>query len=392
MKILMITPYVGSVYGGTSKVFTDLIQGLSDLDVAVDIVTTNANGSGKLEVSLQRWIKQKNYRIQYFPCYHNYDFVISASLINWLLNNIQQYDLVHTNTLFSVLMSLVHWICDRRKIPYVMTPHGMLDPWALSYKAWKKRIYYHWFEKPSLQRASAIHVLNRLEAHHVNALGFEQAVVIPNGVHRQEFEALAAPDEFYHRFPATQGKILILFLGRIDPKKGLDLLAPAFAQVHAQFPQTHLVVAGPDSIGFLPIVQGYFAQAGCLEATTFTGMLEGTLKQAAIAAASVYVAPSYSEGFSMSILEGMASGLPCVLTTGCNFPEAAEVAHIANLTPDAIAQALIQCLHDPAQAQAMGNRARQFVFEHYTWNRAAAKLVQVYEAILNGKSLPEVCN
>jgi glycosyltransferase involved in cell wall biosynthesis len=382
---------MGSIYGGTSKVIKELAQGVGNLGITVDIITTNANASDTLDVPINIWIQEKYYRVQYFSCWHRNDFIVSSSLITWLFNHVVDYDLVHTNTIFAPLVLLTHWVCKLRKIPYIMTPHGMLEPWALSYKAWKKRFYYALFEKPALQQTSAIHVLANSEADSVKSLGFQHTIVVPNGIHRQEFEALPDPEIFYQQFPVTRNKTLILFLGRIDPKKGLDLLAPAFATVQSQFPQTHLVVAGPDSIGFLPTARSYFAQAGCLEAVTFTGMLTGSLKYAALAAASLYVAPSYSEGFSMSVLEGLASGVPCVITTGCNFPEAAaaKAAHVVNIDADAIADALIECLSNPQKAKAMGNRARDLIFQKYTWDRAAERLIQVYTAIINRKPLPK---
>lgn len=392
MKILIVIPYLGSLYGGTSKIVKEIAEGLGCLGVSVDIITTNANGSSKLNVPINVWNTKKNYRVKYFDCWYQRDFIISSSLINWLFNHIAYYDLVHTNTVFSTLISLTHWVCKFQNIPYLMAPHGMLEPWALSYKAWKKRPYYALFERPVFQNASAIHVTSSTEASNVKSLNLKPPLAfVPNGVHRQEFELLPDLELFYQRFPTTRNKTLILFLGRIDPKKGLDLLAPAFAAVHTQFPQTHLVVAGPDNTGFLDTAQNYFTQADCLDAVIFTGMLTGSLKHAALTAASLYVAPSYSEGFSMSVLEGMASGLPCVITTGCNFPEAAmaKVAHVVDINADAIADALIQCLSHPQQAKAMGDRAREFIFQNYTWEESAKKLLQVYESITKKKSLPE---
>ncbi|HBL10858.1 MAG TPA: glycosyltransferase [Cyanobacteria bacterium UBA11162] len=391
MKILMVTPYLGSVYGGTSKVVTELSPALGNLECTIDLIATNANGSGKLDFPLQIWLDEGSYRVQYFNCCHQNDLIISFSLVNWLINNSHNYDIVHTNTIFAPLISLTHWVCQLHKIPYIVTPHGMLDPWALSYKAWKKQIYYTLFEKPALQQASAIQVLTNSEANHINSLGFQHTIVVPNGIRYQDFENLPAPEIFYQAFPATRNKTIILFLGRIDPKKGLDLLAPAFAKVHNQFPETHLVVAGLDSIGFLPTARNYFIQVGCLDAVTFTGMLTGSLKQAAFVAANLYVAPSYSEGFSMSVLEGMASGLPCIITTGCNFPEAAiaNVTHVVEINSNALADALLECLNNPQQAQAMGDRAHKFILQNYTWERTAQQLIKLYKAIINGQSLPK---
>jgi glycosyltransferase involved in cell wall biosynthesis len=210
-------------------------------------------------------------------------------------------------------------------------------------------------------------------------------IFVANGIHRHDCETLADPELFYREFPHTHNKTLIIFLARIDPKKGLDLLAKVFSQVYAQFPQTHIVIAGPDNTGFLPTVQNYFTESGCLEAVTFTGMLTGAIKYAALAAASIYVAPSYSEGFSMSVLEGMAAGLPCVITTGCNFPEAgeAEAAYIVKVDADEIAQKLIYCLKHPQLAKETGDRAKRLILSQYTWENIAIQLTDFYTTIIN---------
>jgi glycosyltransferase involved in cell wall biosynthesis len=267
-----------------------------------------------------------------------------------------------------------------------MNPQGMLDPWALEYKGWKKKAYYTLIERPILRKASLIQMLSQAEAEGIRSLALPTPlVIIPNGVHRRDFATLPDPELLYQDFPALRGKTLILFLGRVDPKKGLDLLAPAFAQAYAQFPEAHLVIAGPDNTGFLPTARSYFEQAGCLEAVTFTGMLTGELKHAALAAAALYVAPSYSEGFSLSVLEGMASGLPCVFTTGCNFPEAAiaNAAEVVEVDAIAISKAMQRQLADREAAIALGQRAQQFIFQHYTWDQIAAQLVQSYRNILD---------
>lgn len=398
MKILVVVPALGAVYGGPSKSVVELAQALGSLSNNVDIITTNANGFNRLDVPLQTWITKENYRIKYFPYWYLNDYKLSFSLTKWLFKHVADYDLVHTNAIFSYSVLPTYWACQFHRVPYVITPRGMLEPWALSYKAWKKRLYYTLFEKPALQRASAIQMLASTEAERVKPLKVKAPlVIIPNGIHRQDFETLPDPELFYQKFPSTRNQILILFLGRVDPKKGLDLLASAFAKVHTQLPQTHLIVAGPDNTGFLPTAQNYFAEAGCVNAVTFTGMLSGSVKYAALAAAKVYVAPSYSEGFSMSVLEGMAAGLPCVITTGCNFPEAAaaRAAYVVNIAADEIADALTQCLSDLQQSQKMGgspaemlgDRARHLVYDHYTWDRIAARLIEVYTAILEGKTL-----
>jgi glycosyltransferase involved in cell wall biosynthesis len=390
MRLLIVTPYIGARYGGTSRVVTEIASSLAQLGVSVDVITTTADDTGSLNVSTDSWIAQAGYRIRYFSTWHRKDFIVSPALLFWLRTHIKAYDLVHTHTLFSPLITFTHSICRLAKIPYIVTPHGMLEPWALSYKAWKKRAYYRAFEQSALKGAIAIQALTNSEANHVCSLGNYPTVTIPNGIHQADFSLFHSPENFYQKFPETRSKTLILFLGRIDPKKGLDLLAPAFAKAQFCFPNVHLIVAGPDSINFMPTAQSYFAQAGCLHAVTFTGMLTGSLKAAALSAANLYVAPSYSEGFSLSVLEGMAAGLPCIITHGCNFPEAAtaEAAHVVETNSRAIENALLQCLQNTTAAKALGGKAKNFVLQNYTWLQSAKKLNQIYERVVSKTKLP----
>lgn len=391
MHILFVIPAIGNVYGGPSKTVINLAKALNSHGVIVDIVTTNANGAESLDIPLQQWLTESGSRIQYFPYVSLGEYKWSSTLASWLFRHVQDYDLVQSNAIFSLPNAPAHWACQWKKVPYIMTPRGMLEPWALSYKAWKKRLYYALFERPALNQVSAIQALASSEANNISALKLKSPIVIvPNGIHDSDFQNQTKPKIFYQKFPHLRNKKLILFLGRIDPKKGLDILAQAFKLIFPHFPEAHLVVAGPDNIGFLPKAQNFFLEAGCLNAVTFTGMLTGDLKYAALAAASLYVAPSYSEGFSMSILEGMASGLPCVITTGCNFPEAAEAraAYVVEPTADHVSHALIQCLQDPEAAQSLGYRARHFVCKNYTWDRIATLLIEVYTAILNQEPIP----
>ena len=131
-------------------------------------------------------------------------------------------------------------------------------------------------------------------------------------------------------------------------------------------------------------MKGYFSEVNCLEAVTFTGMLTGSLKYAALAAADIYVAPSYSEGFSVSVLEGMASGLPCVISTGCNFPEAGmeKAALVVDIDTKQITDAILWCLINPEDVKQIGDRARKLIFNNYTWEGIAKKMENIYYGIL----------
>lgn len=386
----MVIPAIGSVYGGPSKCVLELSQTLAKQGLEIDLVTTTANGDVELDVPKFQWVETNGYRIQYFPYISWGDYKFSFTFRKWLYDHVQDYDIVHTNAVFSLPNLPAYWASVEKKIPYIITPHGMLEPWALSYKSNKKKLFYNLLEKSAINQASGIQVLASPEKNRIQSLEVKSPLfVIPNGIIADDFYKLSSSSVFLEQFPETQNRQLILFLGRIDPKKGLDLVAPAFANIHKKFPNTHLIIAGPDNVGYLPTVKGYFEELGCLSAVTFTGMLTGEMKYSALSAASLYVAPSYSEGFSMSILEGMASGLPCIFTNGCNFPEAQETktAHVVDINSKSIEKALLDCLQNPREAKQMGDRARKFILENYTWDEIAKKLIVVYEKIIRGETI-----
>jgi glycosyltransferase involved in cell wall biosynthesis len=156
--------------------------------------------------------------------------------------------------------------------------------------------------------------------------------------------------------------------------------------VRGRFPHTHLVVAGPDTVGHTAAARGFLEANGCADAGAFAGLLEGDMKQGALAAASVFVAPSYSEGFGISVLEAMAAGLPCVLTDGCNFTEAgaAEAARIVSTgDTDRFAAELLDLLNQPEAARIMGARARELVLGRYTWSAVAEEYERMVGRILS---------
>ena len=133
MKILIVIPALGGVYGGTSKIAIELAQALGKQNIEVDIVTTDANGSARLNVEVHNWVQQKYYRVKYFPYWRWDDYKVSWSLTKWLFQHVTDYDLVHSIAVFSIPTLIAHWICQLYDIPYVMNPQGMLEPWALSY-------------------------------------------------------------------------------------------------------------------------------------------------------------------------------------------------------------------------------------------------------------------
>ena len=210
-------------------------------------------------------------------------------------------------------------VARKLHVPYIVSAHGMLDARALRAKRWKKEIYAALFERRNLARASALRAITASELNDYRRFGLKTpVVVIPNGVSVPECHD---PQNVLERFPALTNQRIILFMGRLHPHKGVDLLIRAWSRIASRFSDTHLVVAGPDEVGIQAALAQLAGDLAISSRVTFTGMLKPQLKWSALSAAEFLVLPSRSEALSLVALEAMACARPVILTRGCNFPE-----------------------------------------------------------------------
>jgi glycosyltransferase involved in cell wall biosynthesis len=256
----------------------------------------------------------------------------------------------------------------------------MLDPWSLAQRRWKKCIALVLGWRGILNQAAFLHCLNRDEERLLARVRLmSPTVVIPNGIFIEEIDP--DPGNYSQRlgFP---GRPYVLFLSRLHYKKGLDVLAAAFADLHARHPEVHLVVAGPDG-GAQADFEERIAVAGLSSAVHLVGSLHGRDKWTALRDAACFCLPSRQEGFSVAILEALASRTPVVITEACHFPEVADVGAglIVPLAAENLASAMGLIVSDPARRQRMGEAGRRLVEERFTWGRAAEKSIADYERV-----------
>jgi glycosyltransferase involved in cell wall biosynthesis len=278
------------------------------------------------------------------------------------------------------------------RVPYLVAAHGMAEPWALRHKRWKKQIYLALVEAKNLCRASCLHALSRPEIGHLRAIApWTPICFVPNGVDLAAFDNLPARSVLEDQHAELAGKFNLLFFGRLHVKKGLDLLATALGEIAADHPELHLVVAGNDD-GALPAFRDRMAQLGLTGRITFLGHVAGERARQVWAAVDAFILPSYSEGFSMAVLEAMACRLPSVITTACHFPEAGASRAAIVVAPDAVAvtQGLRELLGRTSQERAMlGQNGRRLVEDQFTWDRQAGRLAAVYEWLIGGGPPPD---
>jgi poly(glycerol-phosphate) alpha-glucosyltransferase len=275
--------------------------------------------------------------------------------------------------------------------PLVVSPHGMLEPWALNNARWKKQLVARLFENSNLRGAHCLHALCMAEAENFRRYGLKNPIaVIPNGVNADEFQLrpeAGTPAEF----AGVNGRRCVLFLSRLHPKKGLDNLLRAWARLVDDFGDWCLLIAGGGQPSYEQELKKAVVDRGLGQSVLFLGPLYGAAKHQALGLASLFVLPSFSEGFSMAILEAAATGVPIVLTPECNFPELAGAGAGIEVAPEvsAIENGMRQLLEldDPGRRK-MGRLGLELVRKAYTWPVIGEQMCQVYEWLLGTAPKP----
>ena len=289
---------------------------------------------------------------------------------------------------------VLQWSKFNRK-PVVISPHGMLDSWALKNSAWKKKIAGWLYENRNLRSAACIHALCESEYQSIRAYGLTNPVaIIPNGVDLPDLQAGQNPPPWNSQIGAD--KNVMLFLGRIHPKKGLENLIRAWGILKGkklkELEQWHLVIAGWSQGGHEEKLKRLANELNLEADVTFTGPLYDTAKDAALRTAKAFILPSFSEGLPMAVLEAWAYSLPVIMTKECNIPEGFEADAALDIRPEveSIQQGLESFLSlSQTEQESMGRNGLGLVKDTFTWPKIAAQMVDVYKWVLGQSRKPD---
>ncbi len=309
---------------------------------------------------------------------------VSWGFARALKTHIKTFDVVHIHAVWNFPTWLTMRTAWKAGVPYMVAPQGSLEPWAFAHGSRVRRIYARQVERPLLARATRLQALTETEAEQFRAFGLNTpTAIIPNGVTADwldgERSHLAA------RLNLPPGSQTLLFLSRVHPKKGLDLLLRAFAATLSTLPGVVLVVAGSDAgSGYGEQMRALAGELGLGERCRFIGEVRGAEKRAVLTGADAYALASHSEGLPVAVVEAMASALPVLITPGCNLPEVAavEAGLIVEPQVDAVAAGLRTLFADPARMRAWGMQGRALVRERFTWPQIARNTLAVYEDMI----------
>lgn len=376
MKILHLALGLEISGGGGNRAPAELCETLAALGHDVSVFT--------LEHGTHKCFKPRGIRIHRFET-RGLGKVLehSPALKCALEREIPICDIVHLHSMWRWPNLRAARICRKHRVPYVVQTHGSLSPWALRHKRLRKLLWGRLFERRVLEHAAFVHAESEMDREAILAyLPSAKTIVSPCGAYREVFEGDPPGNTLTARWPQLAGKTVLLFLSRIDVMKGLDLLIPALARVAPSYPDLALLVVGPDSAGLVPGLMRLARDLEIEDRVVWGGPVWGDERLAIMKQADVYVHPSMSDNFGISVLEAMFCASPILTTTATPWSELAalDAGIVVESSVDGLGNGLrhVLAMTKPKRKQ-MGQNARQLALEKYEWEPIARTLVEHYK-------------
>ena len=393
MKVLHVIPGLAARTGGPAATVVESSRALAAEGIETTIFATDiscaafSRNRGRVRpADLPKGANELDVRL--FPLRPPARLVFSPALDRALLRETSGFDIVHIHSLFLFPQFSAYRRAVGAGRPYIVSPRGALDPYLRARGRLRKAATDWLWQRRMLERAAALHLTSEEEARLVaDVAPAVRRVVVPNGITWAWYQTLPDPGAFRRGYLNGHDGPLVLNLGRVSHKKGLDILIRAFALVAREEPEARLAIVGPDDEGLSGPLAALAAYEGVEASISFIGMLTGDDKLSALAAADVWALPSHTENFGIAVVEALAAGLPVVVSPAVN--TAAEmVAASAGLVcppkPEPLAAELLALLRNPQERSRLGERAREFT-RRFDWSVVAPELAEMYADVLAGR-------
>lgn len=377
--------------GGPPVVADRFCRNLQKLGNHCEIISTNSYAPKDDNT----WVKdyQANYRLTILDSKGPQGFGYAPDLKQVLLKRLPEVDIVHIHNLWSYCNIMGSRLCRKFDVPFVVSTHGMLDPNSLSRKSWKKFIYSRIVEWPQLRKASGMIFTHQeeLELAGKQCHGLPSGFVVPlasDDPPNEDRNELAK--EFFSNYPEFANKKLVLFLGRVHSKKGLDILIPAFAKVSQQIKDVELLLVGPVEPSYRRELESLAENCGVQDRCHFLGSFQGTLKWSVLAAADVFTLISYQENFAIALVEALRVGTPAIISRRINIwkdLERNETVLISELDEVAAAENLRRMLESQNLRRQFGGNGKGFASSEFSWQRTGELLANNYRKLIRSTNV-----
>ena len=389
MHILCVIPFYkpAYVYGGPTRSIPTLCENLVTLGCDVTVYTTNANGSTVLPVTPNQANMVDGVEVYYFQRSVRGTYFYSANLGQACHRHAREFDLIYVASNWGYPFVPACRSAQAARTPYVITPRASFkrNTWEGRFA---KKLCYHWLvERRLINRAAAVHYTTALERNDSLWLKLRPPdFIIPNPVDLAEFEQLPPRGLFRAKYGIPSDREVILYLGRVEPAKGLDIALESFAKVAMTNPKANLVIAGPEEDNYRRVLDRMIVALNIVKRVLLTGLLDARTRLEALFDTDVFILTSYSENLGMSAVEAMAAGVPVLVSDRVGLADDIQHEQMGVVVPldvEAIARHLRELLNSPDQRQLMGRRAAQIVREKYAPRPVAEAMRDKFQQIID---------
>jgi len=389
MRVLHVIPGIADRTGGPAAAVLESSSALAELGVNCTVVTTDlgeAASARRHTRTTARLETPAGLEIRMYPAQPPRRLAFSLPLGRALMRMAHQYDVVHVHSLFLFPQLAAFRAASRARVPLIVSPCGALDPYLRRRSRLAKALNNFIWQGRMLRSAAAIHFKSEGERELVSDLPLaRRQFVVPNGIDWAAYQGVRAGNEFRRNYASGRDGPIILNVGRLSHKKGLDTLIRAYRLAREVHPTAHLVLAGPDDEGLRPQLEQIAADEGVADGVTFIEMLRGGDLRAALSNATVWALPSRTENFGNSVVEAMAAGVPVVVSPEVNLAseiESADAGVVCRGTPEAFGATISSLLDREDRRAALSERGREFA-RRYDWSVVGPQLLEMYRATSN---------